>query len=249
MRLKLISCQVFCREIAAVARESPHDIKIEFLSKGLHEIPCADMAGRIQQSIDRSHGSEFDVILLAYGFCNHGIVGLKAREIPLVAPRAHDCVSILMGREKSDGYRASHPGAYFQSSGWIEHRVNPIELEARSAARRNGLYTTRDEFAARYGEENADYLHEQLGRHTRHYSQLTYINSGLKTDEQYATQTATEAHRRGWSFEEVRGDLSMLQRLVSGDWVGDEFLIVPRGHRIAASYDKQIIKTEPDDAS
>jgi hypothetical protein len=246
MRLKLISCQVFCREIAAVARQSPHEIDIEFLSKGLHEIPCVDMAGRIQQVIDRSHGSEFDVILLAYGFCNHGTVGLKAREIPLVVPRAHDCVSILMGRETSDSYRDSHPDAYFQSSGWIEHRNNPKEIEALSIARRNGLYATRDEFTARYGDENADYLHEQLGNHTRHYSQLTYINSGLKLDAKYATQTATEAGRRGWAFEEVRGDLSMLQRLVNGDWIGEDFLIVPRGQRIAASYDKRIIQAGPD---
>ncbi|MBX7211737.1 MAG: DUF1638 domain-containing protein [Verrucomicrobiaceae bacterium] len=248
MRLKLISCQVFCHEVAAVARKSPHDIKVEFLSKGLHEIPCAQMAGRIQQSIDATRMADFDVVLLAYGFCNHGIAGLKAREIPLVVPRAHDCVTILMGREKSDGYRATHPGAYYQSSGWIEHRTNPAELDALSTARRNGLYATRDEFAARYGEEHADYLHEQLGLHTRHYSQLTYINSGLKKDAQYATKTAAEAQQRGWSFEEVPGDLSLLQRLVNGDWVGDDFLIVPRGQRIAASYDKHLIKAEPDEA-
>lgn len=245
MRLKMISCQVFCREIAAAVRESPHDIAIEFLSKGLHEIPCVDMAGRIQLSIDQTRAADYAVILLAYGFCNHGIVGLKAREIPLVVPRAHDCVSILMGREKSDDYRAAHPGAYFQSSGWIEHRNNPADLEALSTARRHGLHTTRDEFAARYGEDNADYLHDQLGNHTRHYSQLTYINSGLKLDDKHAMQTGAEAHRRGWSFEEVPGDLSLLQRLVNGDWLGDEFLIVPRGQRIAASYDRHIVKAEP----
>lgn len=249
MRLKLISCQVFCREIAAVASESPHDISIEFLSKGLHEIPCVDMAARIQKCIDQTSSTDFDVILLAYGFCNHGIVGLKAREIPLVVPRAQDCVSILMGIAKSESYRSSHPGAYFKSSGWIEHRNNPKELDALSTARRNGLYSTRDEFAARYGEENADYLHEQLGHHTRHYSQLTYINSGLKMDAKYATETAVEAESRGWSFEEVPGDPSLLQRLVRGDWVGEEFLIVPRGQRIAASYDKQVIKAEPDVAT
>lgn len=261
MRLKLISCQVFCREIAAVARDSPHEIAIEFLSKGLHEIPCAEMSRRIQQSVDRASRSEgdppscegrspsllggCDAVLLAYGFCNHGIASLRATSVPLVLPRAHDCIDVLLGRARASRYREDHPGAYFQSTGWIEHRGNPAELEALSIAHRNGLHASHDALAARYGEDNAGYLHGILGDHTKHYSRLAYIHGGTSRDDACAAQTEAEASRRGWAFEQLPADLTLLRKLVNGDWKDAEFLIVQPGQTVAASYDDSLIQTEP----
>lgn len=243
MRLKLISCQVFCREIAAVMRDSAHEIAVEFLSKGLHEIPCTEMCSRIQQSVDRATGC--DAILLAYGFCNHGIAGLRATNVPLVLMRAHDCIDVLLGRSRAARYREENPGAYFQSTGWIEHRKNPAELEALSIAHRNGLHATHEALASRFGEDNAGYLHSILGDHTKHYSRLAYVHSGTSRDDGYAAQTEAEAARRGWAFDQLPADLTLLRNLLSGDWNSDEFLIVQPGETVAASYDERLIKTEP----
>ena len=243
MRLKLISCQVFCREIASVMKHSPYEIDVEFLSKGLHEIPCMEMCRRIQQSVDRATG--FDAILLAYGFCNHGIAGLRANDVPLVLMRAHDCIDVLLGRSRAARYREENPGAYFQSGGWIEHRQNPAELEALSIANRHSLYASQDELASRFGDDNAAYLREVLGDHTKHYTRLAYIHSGTARDEDYALQTQTEATHRGWAFDQMPADLSLLQRLVNGDWNAEEFLVVRPGQTVAASYDHQLIHTEP----
>lgn len=243
MRLKLISCQVFCREIAAVMRRSSHSIDVEFLSKGLHEIPCTEMCHRIQGRVN--HASGCDAILLAYGFCNHGIAGLRATNVPLVLMRAHDCIDVLLGRSRAARYREENPGAYFQSSGWIEHRKNPAELEALSFAHRHSLYASRDELASRFGDDNAAYLRGILGDHTRHYSRLAYVHSGTSRDDGYAAQTEAEAALRGWAFDQMPADLSLLQKLVNGDWNSDEFLIVQPGETVAASYDERLIQTEP----
>ena len=243
MRLKLISCQVFCREIAAVMRDSPHEIEVEFLSKGLHEIPCAEMCLRIQHSVDRAAG--FSAVLLAYGFCNHGIAGLRATSVPLVLMRAHDCIDVLLGRSRASQYREQNPGAYFQSTGWIEHRRNPAELESLSIAHRHGLYASHEALASRFGEESAAYLREALGGHTKHYSRLAYIHSGTARDDACASQTEAEAARRGWAFDRLPADLGLLRRLVQGGWNDAEFLIVQPGQTVAASYDNQLIRTEP----
>lgn len=244
MRLSLISCQVFCREVAAVLRESPHEIRVSFLSKGLHDIPCAEMSRRIQNEIDEAGAC--DAVLLAYGFCNHGIAGLTAREVPLVLPRAHDCITVLMGGcAKSAPYREAHPGAYYQSSGWLEHRRNPAELEALSIARRHGLQAGLEELIARHGEDNGRYLHAQLGDHTRHYDRLTYLHAGLPADERHAAATRAEAARRGWSYEELPADLTLLRRLVHGEWDEEHFLTVPPGRSVAATYDERLIQSEP----
>jgi hypothetical protein len=243
MRLKLISCQVFCREIAQVMKHSPHEIEVEFLSKGLHEIPCTEMSRRLQESVDRATG--FDAVALAYGFCNHGIAGLRANDVPLILMRAHDCIDVLLGRSRAAQYRGQNPGAYFQSSGWIEHRKNPAELEALSLAHRHSLYASHDELASRYGDDNAAYLRDILGDHTKHYSRLAYIHCGTVRDDDYALQTEAEAVRRGWAFDQMPADLSLLQKLVNGSWNSNEFLIVQPGQIVAASYDDQLIQTEP----
>ena len=39
----------------------------------------------------------YEAILLGYARCNDGLVGVTARDIPLVIPRAHDCITFFFG--------------------------------------------------------------------------------------------------------------------------------------------------------
>jgi hypothetical protein len=38
------------------------------------------------------------------------------------------------------------------------------------------------------------------------------------------------------------GDIGLIERLVNGQWDPKEFLVVPPGHHIEASYDDGVIK-------
>ena len=87
-RLKLISCEIFFREMEFLLERSPHAIDVEFLQKGLHDIPTEEMLKRIQAQVDAASEQDYDAVLLGYGLCNNGLVGLTARNIPLVLPRA-----------------------------------------------------------------------------------------------------------------------------------------------------------------
>ena len=87
MHLKMISCEVFGREIVAVMERSPNQVQVEFLSQGLHDIGCVGMRERLQHAIDHSDHHGCQAILLGYGLCNNGLVGLRSRSIPLVVPR------------------------------------------------------------------------------------------------------------------------------------------------------------------
>jgi len=43
MRFKLISCEIFFREMEFLLEQVPHQIDVEFLQKGLHDIPPDEM--------------------------------------------------------------------------------------------------------------------------------------------------------------------------------------------------------------
>jgi Protein of unknown function (DUF1638) len=86
---------------------------------------------------------------------------------------------------------------------------------------------------------------EQIGAElTSNYSQLTFIEMGVEPDDRFERLTREEAARRGWAFEKVRGDLSLIERLVDGQWNAEDFLVVPPGWRVVASYDDGIIAAE-----
>jgi len=242
MHLKLISCQVFLREMTAAVARSPQRVDVEFLSKGLHDIGCLGMRERLQAAVDASEGAGYEAVLMGYGLCNNGLVGLRARSIPLVVPRAHDCITILLGsKERYLEYFHSHPGVYFKSTGWIEQDKTPEELEHLSIPRQVGMDKSLEDFIARYGEENGRYLHAVLGEHARHYGQMTFIEMGLEPDDRFERQTREEARQRGWKYEKIQGDLALIQRLVDGVWNEEEVLVVPPGWEIEASHDPRVL--------
>lgn len=245
MLLKLISCEIFYREVCTAVARSPHTIDMEFLPKGLHDIGSVLMLERLQAVLDRVDGSRYQAVLFGYGLCNNGIAGLTARAIPLVVPRAHDCIALFFGsKERYMEYFNSHPGVFFKTTGWIERGVDSGELSQISIQRRTGMDQSYQALVERYGEDNAKYLWSELCDMSKNYRQLTFIEMGIEPDGSFERRTQEEAAARGWVYEKVKGDLSLLQRLVDGQWDEREFLVVRPGERVTARYDDNIIATE-----
>jgi hypothetical protein len=245
MRLKLISCEIFLREFCACVARSPHTVDIEFLPKGLHDIGCEEMRARLQAAVDGVEQRSYDALLLGYALCNNGVAGLTARSVPLVVPRAHDCITLFLGSAgRYLDYFRDHPGVFFKTTGWIERGEADGELGQLALGRKLGLQQSFEEMVAKYGEDNACYLRQEFGDLVRHYRQITFIEMGVEPDGSFERHARQEAANRGWAFEKVTGDLGLIQRLVNGEWNEKEFLVVPPGQRVAASYDHGIIAAE-----
>jgi len=235
VRFKLIACEVLFRELCDACARSPHQVDPEFLPKGLHDLGGVKMAARIQESVDRTPADPYDAILLGYGLCGNGLAGVTARGTRLVLPRAHDCIALLMGSlERYQSYFENNPGTFYRSTGWLERGRDLQQLNHESLAA----------LVAKYGEDNGRFLYEEVTRYRARYGKLVFIETGLETGGTFLADAADEAREKGWAFEKLSGDLGWVRRMIDGEWSGDEFVVVPPGRRIAASYDAAIVNVE-----
>ena len=233
------------REFCAVIARSTNRVDVEFLPKGLHDEGQEAMSGRLREVLAEVDESSYDAVLFGYALCSNGLVGLTARSIPLVIPRGHDCITLFLGsKERYLEYFQSNRGVYFKTSGWIERGENVAQFNPDSIQSKSGMSQSYEELVAKYGEDNAKFLHEQMSDMTRNYSRITYIEMGIEPDDRFERHTRELTAENGWKFEKIPGDMTLIRQLVDGPWDEDRFLVVKPGHRVAASFDELIIKAE-----
>ncbi len=225
MRLQFVVCRVMQREAYFCAARSKNVIDIVLMQQGLHEEP-KKLRSEVQKALDRtddSQGRVYDASLLGYGLCSNGIVGLSAK-IPIVAPRGHDCITLLLGsKEKYQQYFDSHRGVYWYSPGWIETGDQPGRQRYEQLLK---------EYKEKYGDDNAKYLMETEQNWIKEYNWATYIDWGLANSNEDKKYTKRCAKFLGWKYDELKGNPSLMQRLVDGDWGDEEFLTIQPGQKI-----------------
>ncbi len=168
-------------------------------------------------------GKPYDAILLGYGLCSNGIVGLTGT-IPVVVARGHDCITLLLGsRKRYRDYFDAHKGVYWYSVGWIENAPMP------SRQRYEQLLA---EYTEKYGPDNAQYLIEVEQTWIKEYKRAAFIDWRLPGTDEAKDYTKQCAASLNWEYDELEGDSRLFQRLLDGDWSEDDFLTVPPGHVI-----------------
>lgn len=243
MRLHLIACEVFQRELMQAAAASEHQVDVAFAPKDLHNRGGTAMAQELQRLVDAVPAG-VDAVLLGWALCSNGLVGLRARAAPLVAYRADDCIACLLGSRAR--YRTefdAEPGTYWQSAGWIER--SPPDGGQTLAPVGGGEPDPADPrwlaLVGRYGAENARFLWDELSAQTAHYTRLAYIDTGVGPQAALQAEARRRAAARGWRFQAMRGDPAWIAALVGGAWDAERFLVVPPGHRVEARYDGSLV--------
>jgi len=244
MWLKCITCEALARPVYLCAARSPHIVDVELLQRGLHNQP-ADLRTRLQALIDGAQSRSYDAVLLAYGLCGQATAGLIARNVPLVIPRAHDCITLFLGsRLRYRDQFENYPGTYWYSQDYIEREDGTGSSLSMGSGTDTDLQAIYDEYVQKYGKENADYLMEVMGAWQAHYKRAVYIDLGIADNAMVEDRAQAEATRRGWVFERMAGDLTLIRGMLEGDWAEDthsDYLVLQPGQEVAMTYDEEII--------
>ena len=246
MLLKIVACELFFREICYCASRSTNHFDFDFLSQGYHDNPIIGRE-RIQEHLDAIEAGRFDAILVGYGLCSNMLNGLRAPDhTPMVIPRAHDCITFFLGSQaRYNHFFLQHPGSYYFTTGWIEHRERGGERPERKQGAGLGMQMEYDALVEKYSEDNAEYLLEVMDGWSSSYERGVYIDFDFSHHLPHREHACAQCANRGWKYQEVDGDLSLFQRWLDGDWPDGDFLHVPPGRQVRPSYDDGVIRIAP----
>ncbi len=238
MRILLVACKVLQKEAYYCAARSENTVDMILLKQGLHNEPD-ELRNELKEAVSHTEdieGNPYDAIVLGYGLCSNGIVGLSA-DTKMVVPRGHDCITLLLGsKEKYKDYFESHRGIYWYSTGWIATNTQPGKERYEK---------TLAEYKEKYGKDNAEYLMEMEQNWMKEYEIATYVDWGFPGSEKEKQYTKECAEFLGWKYDEIKGDPALFQKMIDGRWNKEDFLIIEPGSKIKEDLTSEgLIKAE-----
>lgn len=240
-RYIVLTCEALARWVYGAAAVSPHTVSVHFFRQGLHNTP-KKLRRTLQEEIDAVAPGACDAILLAYGLCGLATAGLTARHTPVVTTRAHDCITLYLGsRERYQAEFDRHPGTYWYSVDYMERQEAGMTAGLGAA----GIGAEEEEYekwVAKYGQETADMLLEEMQRWARHYTRAVFIDTGAGNVALYEQIARAKAAESGWEFERLAGDRRLVDMLIRGEWPEEEFLVLQPGQTLRHSADERIIE-------
>lgn len=211
----VIACEIMEAEIELVTRVLD-TIETHYLHQGLHRTP-SKMSGQIQELVDRLD-DRVDRIVLGYGLCANGIVGVQARTRDIIVPRCHDCIGFFLGSPQAyldDFY--SRPGSYYLTPGWIGEKKDPLSI-------------IEEEYVPRYGREMAEWAKKE---ELKHYTHIVLVDTGVADLKPMRRIGQKNAEYFGMQYLEIKAkSKEFFQKLVKGPYPEEEFFRVQPGDKI-----------------
>lgn len=181
----------------------------EFLNFNYHGKPKL-LHVRLQEIIDESQ--DYELIILTYSRCSNVVVGLLSQRVPLLLPRTHDCISLLLGsNQRQLKLLKENPGTYYFSRGWLDYGRTP--------------FAEYLEYVASYGQEKAlDLIKILYGSYNK---AVLIVTLGTKDLEKYRLKVREIADFFGWDVGEEEGNLHLLTAVLKGNNREDTVYVEP----------------------
>src|ERR1039457_1440363 len=214
----IIACRVMQEHLQQLL---PEGTAVTYLEITLHNAP-KKLGAALQHEIDAI--AQPSNVIIGYGLCGNGLLGVKSGPHTLIIPRTHDCVAIFLGSHQRYVQRFfANPNTYYLTRGWLDARDEPLQ---------DYLDYVRD-----YDEETADYLVEMKYRHYRKLCMVGFSEQELEECRPMALRVAEFCGKR-WNmeYEEIVGSTSLLEALIGMpaklDAGNSEFVVLQPGQEI-----------------
>jgi len=205
----IVACRVMAPELEFVRAENP-GVDIRYLDQGLHRTPNK-MATLVQEQIDEAAHYAKRVVL-GYGLCSNGIVGVEARRQGLLVPQCHDCIAFFMGSlEAHKKAFEERPGTYYLTPGWIIEGKDPLSI-------------VEEDYMQRFDRETSVWVMEE---ELKHYTHIVLINTGVGHLEKPRERAIENARFFKKQYEEIQGNLDYFRKLIEGPYTEQDFFSLP----------------------
>lgn len=206
---------------AELEKQQPerYGVKMHYMPQNLHRTP-EKLTLMLQKAIDEA-AEEAKEIVLGYGLCSNGVVGLRAPRQGLYIPRVHDCITLYLGsREKYQKIFSEQPGTYYLTPNWIDNRKDPLGLAEHEYTRRVG--------------PNAAF--ETMEWELKNYTHISFIDSIPEKRSTYREIARNNARRFGKRYIEIPGKETFFRKIIFGPWDDQNFVYV-NPHEISKQKD------------
>ena len=215
-RRVVIACRVMEPElnhVLAEEGEGDEGVEVVYLDQLLHRTP-GKLLDLVQEKIDQV-AQRASRIVLGYGLCSNGVVGVTARQQGLIIPRCHDCIALFLGSPgRYQEIFRSKPGTYYLTPGWIREQKDPLGII--------------EEYVPKYGRDTARWLIEE---ELKHYTHIALINTGVDEMAPLRVRAMENATLLKKQYEEIAGSLDYFREFLHGPYTDEKFLRLRLGER------------------
>ena len=208
----LIVCEMIRNEVEVQLKETGYPGEIVWMKKSLHEYPDQLRAAG-QEVIDKWQDKPY--ILLGFGLCGNGLLGVRSEKATLVIPAFDDCIRMLQCLEKDTPIRTNSRSLYY-TEGWLEG-MSDDGTESMLIS---------DKYQQIYGEKKGLRIMKAM---LKNYEAVTFIDTGLYDIEACEDRVRKNCGALGLVTLREPGTLRIFGKLLQGEW-DSEFLVIPPGH-------------------
>ena len=210
MKRVLIACAMMEDEVRCAIERTRADVDVVWVDRGYHSKP-ERLRSELQDRIDCAEAEGADQVLLAFGLCGNGAVGLRCRHAVLAMPRFDDCVNLMLQCGERTRRGLAKAGVMYLTRGWTQDTPATIVGQQR-------------DYVRKYGERRAKRLMEAM---FGAYRRVSVIDTGCFDVNPVMDAARESARVIDVEADCVEGSNLVLEKLLAGKWDDDILTCAP----------------------
>ncbi len=203
----LLACEMLRKELNYLMEKEPFEGQVVWMEKGLHEYP-----DRLREALRREIAGwdgKADYIVLVYGLCGNGVIGLKAERSRLVIPLFDDCIRCLLSREAGAAIPVDQKALYYTDE-WMDSSVS--------------MLMDNSSYVEIYGEKKAMKIFKAM---LKNYERAIFLDTGLYDVDCAASRIRETCGKIGLEITRTPADLRVYENMLRGRWEREFIVTVP----------------------